>query len=91
MGIRKPGLSRERHEAIGAELFAIRNRLLTLGVEVGTAYPKNSRQYKAGMEATKSVDRLRNVLDDAVHAEHPHAKPEEWQAINSIYYPGSKP
>jgi hypothetical protein len=64
----KPGYTLEQHERLGKELQAIRDRLVTIQVELSHAYPIKL----AGLVgiASDAVDKLRLVLDEQVCREH---------------------
>lgn len=64
--MKKPGLPLERHQEIGRELQAMRNRLQTLTVELGNAYPRNkiSKSERRADKAIAALDSMRSALDD---------------------------
>lgn len=79
------GLTLERHQALGPELKAVRDQLLTLAVEIGNAYPKQSRQARAAEKAYQALDGLRCAMDDAVCHEN---QGDTALDLCRIYYPG---
>ena len=83
---RKPGLTAKRHREVGAELLAIRNRLVTLSVEVMNAYPVASPVSRAADRVCTSVDTLRCKLDSLVYAESPGVS-----GMSKVYYGGDRP
>jgi hypothetical protein len=62
--MRRPGLTKERHEEIGPELARIEDRLITLGVEIANAYPKNSRLSRFAIKMNNALGTVRCRLDD---------------------------
>lgn len=68
------------HQRLGPELFELRNRLLSVAVEVYGALPKSSASAKAAHRAVAAVDRLRCELDNEACG-LPEGSPR-------IYYPG---
>lgn len=80
MTTRENGLSAGRHHEIGLELARMHDRLTTLSVEIGNAYPKGSAAYRRAMRVTQPLDNLRSELDDRHFAEHP-------DATGGAYYP----
>lgn len=72
----------EDHQSMGAELHAIRGRLMAVGSLVLHAYPKQSRTLRAYLDATGALDHLRSELDNAAYLEHPADFSPKW------YYPG---
>lgn len=83
MSSRKKGLTWEEHQALGAELQAMRNRLVQLTVELHTAYPLAVANLASG--AAESVDKLRCKMDDLVISEHPARETRE--LIGTYYRP----
>lgn len=57
----KPGLTVERTEAIEQELQAMRNRLVTLCVEVLNAYPNHG----PGARAARYLEKAQQAIDNA--------------------------
>lgn len=78
--MRKTGLSLEQHARIGLRLSAIRDELVTLGVEIANAYPKADKLNRLS-HADEHVDKLRSALDDKLAIEFP----DDWKS--STYYP----
>ncbi len=68
------------HERIGAELFEIRNRLLTLGGEIANTHPKASSVGRNALKMASSVDRVRAHLDNEAIAAGGSTR---------TYYPGT--
>lgn len=83
--MKKPGLSRDEHTALGEELAAIYDRLGKITVKLSHAYP-NTIAALAG-RAQDDVDRLRSKLDDMVFNEYPGLSTK---GNASIYYPKRK-
>lgn len=79
---KKPGLDFDEHEALGRELWELRNRLLQISVRLSNAYAKTSRVDRAGQLAVSRVDALRSALDDECALEHPD------RFTPAVYYPG---
>lgn len=82
---KKNGLSIEEHRQIGELLKRTRGELLTASVTVGNAYPKASTESSCISKAVDALDKAKNLLDNAVFAEHPE------QAEPSIYYGRHEP
>ena len=78
----KPGLSREEHIKLGAELSSMRDRLGEIAVQLGHAYPVALGDL--AISAQSGIDGLRSKLDDIVFREHP--RPGTKDNI-SVYYP----
>ena len=68
----KPRFSFEKHQEVGKELKKIRDYLVWLSVEVGTAYPKTERVSRQAFRAHEAVDKLRSLLDDCFCEEYPY-------------------
>lgn len=66
---KKPGLSRDQHTELGAELAGMRDRLGKIAVQVGHAYPNALGDL--ALRAQGDVDRLRSKLDAIVFDEYP--------------------
>ena len=81
--MRRPGLTKERHEEIGPELARIAGRLTTLGVEIANAYPKNGRLSKFAIKMDKALNTVRSRLDDEYCSLCP---PDDHECIY-CYYP----
>jgi hypothetical protein len=81
----KPGLSIERHQAIGLELARIAAQLTTLSCEIGNAYPLKSRVGRLvnGPRLFQALSELRFSLEDCLYNEHPGC------TLNGVYYPPS--
>lgn len=76
---KKPGLTVDQHEKLGLELQTMRDRLVSISVELGKAYPRTISIFAA--KAGENIDSLRNVLDDKVCQENPNLK-----NATKIYY-----
>lgn len=83
MSPRSPGLTREQHVALGAELFAMHDRLTTISVELSRAYPQPLANQADKVIA--QLGKLRSKLDDVVFREYPEGETKD---IARIYYPG---
>ena len=80
---RKVGLTLERHKEIGLELARIRDRLTEIGCEIANSYPKDSKQARTAMAATRPLDQLRSILDSQMLGEHGG----DIRATTHVYYP----
>ena len=83
---RKPGLSRDEHTELGAELFSMRNRLGKIAQQLGRAY-----SLQLGDEVLRvqdRIDRLRGKMDSTVFREYPNLHAH---GNMSVYYPGLDP
>ena len=69
---KKPGLPLEQHEKLGLELQVMRDRLVSITVELSKAYPHKISDIAS--KAYQVIDSLRNVLDDKVCGENPNFK-----------------
>lgn len=81
--MKKTGLTFERHQEIAAELKDIRERLLTLAIEFGNAYPasgKGGLTYKKLRKAQVTVDAARCWAEEEMFREHPES------ASTDIYF-----
>lgn len=79
---RKPGLTRQQHIQLGAELAALRDEVQNRYVTVANAYPKTSRQSATLKKALDALDTARCALDNALALEDPDGFEP------SVYYPG---
>ncbi len=75
-------LTIDQHRAMGGELHAIRGRIMAVGDQVLSAYPKGGRPARAYINALQQVDRLRHELDEAACRDHGEGVLTKW------YYPG---
>jgi hypothetical protein len=81
---KRKGLTLKEHIAWGKELVTMRERLVTLTVEISNAYG-----VKAGDTANKclkAIDALRSLLDNHVFTEQPGRDTRE---NIHVYYPGT--
>lgn len=83
MAKRKTGLSRDEHAQLGAELAAMRSRLMEITVQLGHAYPRRMRDLASRVQS--DLGRLRSKLDDAMFDEYPAVSTAE---SARVYYPG---
>ena len=67
---RKPGLTLDEHRALGAELQAIRDRLVKITVITGNSYP--AKVGRCASRAVETIDKLRSELDNRMFAENPN-------------------
>ena len=85
---KKPGISFERHQEIGAELKEMSERLVKLMVEFGNAYPLSGREGKAHSYLSKA----RHAITDArAFAEETYFREHREKADLNTYYPGQDP
>lgn len=70
-----------QHQAVGGELHQMRDRLLTLSIEVDHAYPRNHPFPRALTRALDALDAARSAGDDA----HAADQPDEFTP--TTYYP----
>lgn len=86
MGKRKPGLTLEKHKAIGSELRAISEQLTKISVQVSNAYSVSSRHGGYSIsgigKAIKGIDSARCWLEECLFDDCPA------DADISIYYGG---
>ena len=82
----KPGMTRDEHTALGEELAAMRDRLVTISVHLSHAYP--NRIAELAGRAQTDIDRLRSELDSIVFREYPQLSTK---GNASVYYPQRKP
>jgi hypothetical protein len=83
MSAKKPGLTLDEHKALAAQLYDMRNQLLTLMVETSHKYPKNSPLVKYLTAAGDQLDKARSKGDDFLAVEYPN------DFDPGIYYPGA--
>jgi hypothetical protein len=86
MGKRLKGFDFDKHTALGQELCEMRNRLLSVSIELSNAYGVTSKVSKRADRAYNAVDELRSILDDVVRRDCPGKTTLE---LNHLYYPGS--
>jgi len=80
----KTKLTLQEHREIGAALKAFGNEhLIDYAVSIQNATLKNSPQSKAVEKALKSIDELRNVMDELVYKDY---FDEIGDAFKGIYY-----
>jgi hypothetical protein len=79
------GLDWSQHKALGAELFEMRSRLLSLVMGLSHAYGVSSKVSKRTGKAQAAVDDLRSALDDVVGRDCPGKTDPE---LNHCYFPG---
>lgn len=84
MGKKKPGLTFERHQEIGAELKEMYNRLQSLAVEFSHAYPRSNSAYRELCKATEALGGARSGAEDNLFKEHTD------RATTKIYYGGQE-
>ena len=77
--MKKPGLTLEQHEGLGQELQSMRDRLVSISVELSRAYPFKISDI--AKKAWVTLDQLRDVLDDKVHEENQSLK-----EASKVYY-----
>jgi hypothetical protein len=72
--MKKPRLTLQEHQEIGAALKAFRNeRLIHYSALIQNATSKNSPQSMAARKALRAVDELRNVMDRLVYEDYADA------------------
>jgi hypothetical protein len=79
---KKPGLSRDEHTELGAELAQIRDRLVKITVQLSRAYPQAVSDLAS--RAQEDVDKLRSKLDDLLFSEYPGLSTK---GNAGVYYP----
>ena len=83
--LRKVPLTFEEHDALGAELQAMRDRLGEIATMLSSRYPKCSSDYDVAAKAQRWVDRLRSRLD----VRFGHDCPEhDCGMASKVYYRG---
>jgi len=82
----KPTLTVKRHKQIGRMLFPMRNKLVSLCVEVSNSRSgKRQRRAAAALnKACDNLDRARSELEEVLFDSHPD------QADIKVYYPGPR-
>jgi hypothetical protein len=81
----KPALSRDEHTKLGEELAVMRDRLVTISVQLSEAYPNKIADL--AVRAQTDIDRLRLKLDDIVFREYPGLSTK---GNAGVYYPQRK-
>ena len=79
----KKGLTQEQHKAMGAELHAIHDQLITIAVLLGNSYRLDSKTARLAETVLHRVDQLRSELENRAFEEHPRT--QDWIRV---YYPG---
>jgi hypothetical protein len=78
--VKKPKLTLQQHQEMGAALKTFRNEgLIHYAALIHNATPKNSRQSNAAQKALDAIDELRYVMDELVYEDYDDAP-------NGIYY-----
>lgn len=85
MGKKKPGLTLERHQEVGAELREMYHRLQSLAVEFSHAYPMSDGAYQELNKAVKALGSVRSGAEDNLFREHRD------RATTKVYYGGGQP
>lgn len=80
----KPPLSWQEHEALGAELNDVRERLMRIAMTMSNRVGKASKASRTAHAAQRSVDELRCELDPLVFKAFPGKDPKN---LMQIYYP----
>jgi len=73
----------EKHQALGQELFAIRNRLSSIAIEFEIGYGVSAKITKKARRATKGLDDLKCEADNLLDRDCPDLTPQE---RNRVYY-----
>ena len=84
--LNKKHITIDDHRRIGAELLAIRNRLIDLTVRLGGVYPLNDRIVFIADRTWKEIDELRSTLDNELFRSYPMVPGSE---LMRIYYSGN--
>ena len=80
---RKPRFTIEEHDNLGKELFAMRDRIIDIHIQLSKAYPYKTNVPGKASKVLESIDALRCRLDDMVFIENRHL-PTKQKA--QIYY-----
>lgn len=80
-------LTAEEHEQLGRELVKMREELGAMAVKLGNTYPLRTKVYKHAMQAQRSLDQLRSILDDLVYREHGDELKVAGKDPFQVYYP----
>jgi|GEM_PF-3092171 len=89
-GLKRPKkvpLTFQEHDALGAELQAMRDRLLKIAVMIGNRYPKRSREGIGAGKALRAVDNLRFWMDGRVGVDCPGL---DDRTRNKVYFRGGR-
>lgn len=70
MPAKKTRYNIEQHNQLGKELQAMRNRMQTIGVELGNAYPISTKVFDFADKAVKAIDELRDKMANLAIQEH---------------------
>ncbi len=73
------------HRRLGAELKAMRDRLVEITKRLSDAYGSNDRIVITADRTWREIDELRSQLDNEVLAKYPTVPGHE---LMKIYYPG---
>ena len=79
----KRGLSLDEHLALGRELKTMRERLVSLAVELGNKYSLSTNVLRKADKTYRAIDELRWKLEDIVFGEHPEREGANFR----IYHP----
>ena len=67
---KKPGYSFEQHDNLGKDLQSMRDKLLSISVDLSKAYPVKAKVSNLASRASYAIDTLRNELDSLIFREH---------------------
>ena len=76
----------EEHDALGAELQAMKDRLMKIAINIGNRYPVRSREAIGAEKALQAINDLRSTMDDRVGIDCPGL---DDKSLNKVYYRGS--
>ena len=79
----KPKLTLDEHKAIGADLYAMHERVLALGVDLGARYPARVRE--TANRAAVAITSLASVLDALLWTEQ--RGQVDRGTLSAIYFP----
>jgi hypothetical protein len=74
-------LTLDEHRGLGLELAVMRDRLLSLSVDLANTYGETTPVGRAALASHDQIDRLRSLLDSRLADENPVA------FSASVYYP----
>jgi hypothetical protein len=75
------------HRRLGAELKAMRDRLVEITVQLGSAYAVSDRIVVVAERSWREIDELRAALDNDVFTNYPTMS---GSVLKKIYYPGDE-
>jgi len=80
--MQKPPMTVDEHEALGRELYRIRNRLQRIGVDLAERYGKSNLIGRLALEMHRAIDPVRIAVDSRF-AREPRTPAEKGQSMEA--------